>query len=198
MLNKIVVLLFSIFLLAGCAAPSNTIEVNPKITLPSHDPAIIPAAISINGNDRRNDKALAKVVRNNQIVSLMPSRDLRFLLLEVLEKQMTARGFTTGPSGSVDLTIAINHLFAHVEQGSLRYSIHTRVDISIIATDKKGNKHRKDYRQGYTVEGPFTASNEKIAETVNTVLSDVITTMSRDISLSEFIKKSVKSVVVER
>jgi uncharacterized lipoprotein len=192
MLNKIAVPLFSIFLLAGCATSSNTIEINPKITLPSHDPALNPVTVSINGADNRRDQAVAKVMRDNKVVSLMPSRDLRFLLQEVLEKQMTARGFMVGPTGSVDLAIVVNHLFANVEQGSLRYSIHSQVDISIIATDKKGNKHSKDYRQRYSVEGPFNASNQKIAETVNSALSDVITTMSQDVSLSEFIKKSAK------
>jgi uncharacterized lipoprotein len=35
----------------------------------------------------------AKVTRDNQQVTLTASRDLRFLLQEVLEKQMTARGY---------------------------------------------------------------------------------------------------------
>ncbi len=43
--------------------------------------------VSINGADQRTDQALAKVTRNNQLVTLTASRDLRFLLQEVLEKQ---------------------------------------------------------------------------------------------------------------
>ena len=42
--------------------------------------------VSINGADQRTDQALAKVTRDNQIVTLTASRDLRFLLQEVLEK----------------------------------------------------------------------------------------------------------------
>lgn len=194
MLNKFAVLFFSIFLLASCAMPSNTIDVNPKITLPRQDTVLKPALITINGCDRRRDRAIAKVLRDNQIVSLLPSRDLRFLLQEVLEKQITARGFIVGQTGAVKVTIGINHLFAHVEQGSLRYSIHSQVDISIIAADSKGNKYSKAYRQRYSVEGLFKASNQKIAVTVNTALSDVIRTMSKDVSLSQFIEKYANSL----
>ena len=57
--------------------------------------------VSINGADQRTDQALAKVTRDNQIVTLTASRDLRFLLQEVLEKQMTARGYMVGPNGPV-------------------------------------------------------------------------------------------------
>lgn len=46
--------------------------------------------VSINGADQRQDQALAKVTRDNQQVTLTASRDLRFLLQEVLEKQMTS------------------------------------------------------------------------------------------------------------
>ena len=35
--------------------------------------------VSINGADQRTDQALAKVTRDNQIVTLTASRDLRFL-----------------------------------------------------------------------------------------------------------------------
>ena len=45
----------------------------------------------------RTDQALAEATRDNQIVTLTASRDLRFLLQEVLEKQMTARGYMVGP-----------------------------------------------------------------------------------------------------
>lgn len=41
--------------------------------------------VSINGADQRQDQALAKVTRDNQLVTLTASRDLRFLLQEVLK-----------------------------------------------------------------------------------------------------------------
>ncbi len=68
--------------------------------------------VSITGADQRQDQALAKVTRNNQLVTLTASRDLRFLLQEVLEKQMTARGYMIGPNGAVNLQIIVNQLYA--------------------------------------------------------------------------------------
>lgn len=68
--------------------------------------------VSINGADQRTDQALAKVTRDNQIVTLTASRDLRFLLQEVLEKQMTARGYMVGPNGPVNLQIIVSQLYA--------------------------------------------------------------------------------------
>ncbi len=64
------------------------------------------------GADQRTDQALAKVTRDNQIVTLTASRDLRFLLQEVLEKQMTARVVTVGPNGPVNLQIIVSQIVA--------------------------------------------------------------------------------------
>ena len=107
MLKKLFFPLVALFMLAGCATPPTTIDVSPKITLPQQDPSLMGVTVSINGADQRQDQALAKVTRDNQQVTLTASRDLRFLLQEVLEKQMTARGYMIGPSGAVDLQIIV-------------------------------------------------------------------------------------------
>lgn len=143
MLKKILFPLLAIFILAGCATTSNTLNVTPKVVLPTQDPTLMGVTISINGADQRQDAALAKVNRDGQLVVLTPSRDLRFLLQEVLEKQMTARGYMIGADGAVDLQIVVNQLYADVQEGNLRYNITTKADISITATAKNGNKQVK-------------------------------------------------------
>jgi len=102
MFKKILFPLVALFMLAGCATPPSTIDVAPKVALPSQDPSLMGVTVSINGADQRSSQALAKVTRDNQLVTLTPSRDMRFLLQEVLEKQMSARGYMIGPNGSVD------------------------------------------------------------------------------------------------
>jgi uncharacterized lipoprotein len=190
MLKKMFFPLLAALLLAGCAAKSNTLEVTPRIDLPQQDPSLMGVTVSINGADQRPDQALAKVNRDGQIVVLTPSRDLRFLLQEVLEKQMTARGYMIGPNGAVDLQIVVNKLFADVSQGNVRYNITTNADISIIATAKNGNKQMKHYQSNYSVQGAFNANNENITKAVNSVLSDVISDMAQDTSISQFIKEN--------
>jgi len=148
--------------------------------------------VSVNGADQRSDQALAKVNRDGQLVTLTPSRDLRFLLQEVLEKQMTSRGYMIGPNGAVDLQIVVNGLYADVTQGNVRYSITTKADISIIATAKNGNKQVKNYRQTYSIEGAFNATNDKITNAVNATLSDVIADMAQDTSVNNFIKQNAR------
>ncbi|MEJ4042876.1 MULTISPECIES: lipoprotein [unclassified Erwinia] len=192
MLKKLLFPLLAMFMLAGCATSSNTLDISPKIKLPQQDPGLMGVTISINGADQRSDQALAKVNRDGQLITLTPSRDLRFLLQESLEKQMTARGYMVGPSGAVDLQIVVNNLYADVTQGNVRYSITTKADISIIATAKNGNKQVKNYRQVYSVEGAFNASNEKITNAVNATLGDVISDMAQDTSVSEFIKQNAR------
>lgn len=78
MFKKILFPLVALFMLAGCAKPPTTIEVSPTITLPQQDPSLMGVTVSINGADQRTDQALAKVTRDNQIVTLTASRDLRF------------------------------------------------------------------------------------------------------------------------
>lgn len=190
MLKKLLFPLLAAFILAGCASNSNTLTIQPKIELPQQDPSLMGVTVSITGADQRSDQALAKVNRDGQLVTPTPSRDLRFLLQEVLEKQMTARGYMIGPDGAVDLQIVVNNLYADVTQGNVRYSITTKADISIIATAKNGNKQVKNYRQTYSVEGAFSATNDKITNAVNSTLGDVISDMAQDTSINNFIKQN--------
>ncbi|WP_044185169.1 lipoprotein [Phytobacter massiliensis] len=192
MLKKLLFPLVALFMLAGCATPPSTIDVSPKITLPQQDPSLMGVTVSINGADQRPDQALAKVTRDNQQVTLTATRDLRFLLQEVLEKQMTARGYMIGPNGAVNLQIIVNQLYADVSQGNLRYNIATKADIAIIATAANGNKMTKNYRASYNVEGALQASNEKIANAVNSVLTDTIADMSQDTTIHQFIKQNAR------
>lgn len=192
MLKKIIFPLLAMFMLAGCATSTNTLDVSPKIVLPSQDPTLQGITISINGADQRQDQALAKVNRDGQLISLTPSRDLRFLLQESLEKQMTARGYMVGADGAVDLQIVVNNLYADVQEGNLRYNITTKADISIIATAKNGSKQVKNYRSTYNVQGALSATNAKITSAVNTTLGDVISDMASDTSISDFIKANAR------
>ncbi|PWC21283.1 hypothetical protein DDT52_07085 [Brenneria roseae subsp. roseae] len=192
MLRKLFFPLLAVVLLAGCAAKSNTLNVTPNISLPSQDPTLMGVTISINGADQRADQALAKVNRDGQLITLTPSRDLRFLLQEALEKQMTARGYMIGTGGPVALQIVVNNLYADVSEGNLRYNITTKADISILAQAANGNKQVKNYRATYNVQGAFTANNQNITNAVNTVLSDVINDMAQDTSVSAFIKENAR------
>ncbi|MGC1029639.1 lipoprotein [Pantoea agglomerans] len=192
MLKKLLFPLLAAFILAGCATSNNTLTIQPKIQLPQQDPGLMGVTVSINGADQRKDQALAKVNRDGQLVTLTSSRDLRFLLQEVLEKQMTARGYMIGPNGAVDLQIVVNNLYADVTQGNVRYSITTKANISIIATAKNGNKQVKNYRQTYSVEGAFNANNQKITNAVNATMSDVIADMAQDTSVNDFIKQNAR------
>ncbi|KEY60556.1 lipoprotein [Serratia sp. DD3] len=192
MLKKLYVPLLAVLMLAGCATSNNTLNITPTMVLPQQDPTLQGVTVSINGADQRADQALAKVNRDGQLVTLTPSRDLRFLLQEVLEKQMTARGYMVGPDGAVDLQIIVNTLFADVSEGNLRYNITAKADISIIAQAKNGSKQVKNYRATYNVQGAFVASNDKITKTVNTVLGDVIADMAKDTSINDFIKQNAR------
>ena len=192
MFKKLLFPLVALFMLAGCATPPTTLDVTPKITLPQQDPSLMGVTVSINGAAQRPDQALAKVTRDNQLVTLTASRELRFLRLEVREKQMTARGYMIGPNGAVNLQIIVNQLYADVSQGNVRYNIATKADIAIIATAANGNKMTKNYRASYNVEGAFQATNDKIAGAVNSVLTDTIADMSQDTSVHDFIKQNAR------
>ncbi|MFP1918629.1 lipoprotein [Lonsdalea quercina] len=192
MFKKFIFPLLAIMALAGCAGKGNTLNINPNIALPSQDPSLMGVTISINGADQRQDQALAKVNRDSQLVTLVPSRDLRFLLQEALEKQMSARGYMIGTGGPVALQIVVNTLYADVTEGNLRYTITTKADISIIAQATNGNKQVKNYRSTYNVQGALTATNNKITTAVNQVLGDVISDMAQDTSVNEFIKTNAR------
>ncbi|MBI6548779.1 lipoprotein [Xenorhabdus lircayensis] len=195
MLKKIFISLITLFFLAGlsgCADSGNTLAIQPKITLPLADPTMKAITISISGVDHRQSQALAQINRDARLVTLVPSRDLRFLLQEALEKQMVARGYMIGSPANANLQVIVNQLYADVKEGSLRHDISTKAEISIIVYAQDGSKQIKNYRTSYNVQGPLSATNAKIAEAVNTVLSDVIADMAQDSSISTFIKQNVR------
>ncbi|MBG6241032.1 MULTISPECIES: lipoprotein [Symbiopectobacterium] len=192
MLKKLFFPVLAVLMLAGCANQSNTLDVSPKINVPAQDPTLMGVTVSINGADQRADQALAKINRDGQLIVLTPSRDLRFLLQEALEKQMSARGYMIGTGGPVALQIVVNQLYADVSEGNLRHNITARADISIISQAANGNKQVKNYRSTYNVQGALTATNEKITNAVNTVLGDVINDMAQDTTVSSFIKANAR------
>ncbi|MGL4860144.1 MAG: YajG family lipoprotein [Enterobacteriaceae bacterium] len=183
--------LFAVIFLAACASSSNTLTIDPKIALPQADPSLMGITLNISSADKRSDPILAKVSRDGQLVSLYPSRDMRFLMQEVLDKQMVARGYMTGGGpNATEVHVVINQLYANVQEGNLRYNIDTVADITISAQTRQGNNQSKTYRANYNVQVAFSATNKIIANALNSVLNDIISDMANDTSLHDFIKKN--------
>lgn len=146
----------------GCVAQSNTLSIDPNITLPTQDPTIRAVSINITSIDKRSSTALAEVNRNATLAVLKPSRDLRYLLQEALEKQMVARGYTISAPANINLQIVLNKLYADVQEGSLRHNITVDVAISVVAMASNGSTSTRTYTRSYNEQGPLEASNEKL------------------------------------
>ena len=67
--------------------------------------------------------------------------------------------------------MVINKLNADISEGSLRNNISAKADISVVVSMPNGSTNTKTYRTSYNVQGPFGASNDKIAAAINNVLS---------------------------
>ncbi|MDR5609437.1 MULTISPECIES: YajG family lipoprotein [unclassified Arsenophonus] len=189
--HLIIALLISLSLI-GCVAPSNTLSIEPNITLPTQDPTIRAVSINITSIDKRSSTALAEVNRNAALAVLKPSRDLRYLLQEALEKQMIARGYTVSAPANINLQIALNKLYADVQEGSLRHNITVDVAISVVAMASNGSTGTRTYTRSYNEQGPLDASNEKIASALNKALTDIIADMANDPETSQFIKQNAQ------
>ncbi|MFS1537546.1 MAG: YajG family lipoprotein [Candidatus Phlomobacter fragariae] len=187
----IIALLISLSLI-GCVAPSNTLSIDPNITLPAQDPTIRAISINITSIDKRSSTALAKVNRNAALTILKPSRDLRYLLQEALEKQMIARGYTVNAPANVNLQIVLNKLYTNVQEGSLRHNLTVDVAISVVAMASNGSISTRIYTRTYNEQGPLDASNEKIANAINKALTDIIADMANDHETSQFIKQNTQ------
>ncbi|CAA2929720.1 hypothetical protein ARSQ2_00825 [Arsenophonus endosymbiont of Bemisia tabaci Q2] len=134
--HLIIALLISLSLI-GCVAPSNTLSIEPNITLPTQDPTIRAVSINITSIDKRSSTALAEINRNAALAVLKPSRDLRYFLQEALEKQMIGRGYTVSAPANINLQIALNKLYADLQEGRLRHNITVDVAISVVAMASK-------------------------------------------------------------
>ncbi len=56
----------------------------------------------------------------------------------------------------------------------------------------KWQQDDQNYRANYSIEGAFQASNQNIADAVNSVLTDTIADMSQDTSIHDFIKQNAR------
>ena len=162
------------------------------MSVPAADPTMRPISLNISSQDKRPSKNLAEINRNGKLEVLVPTRDIAFLMQEVLQKQMTARGFMVGSPASADVIIVINKLNADVGEGSVRHNISAKADISVIVTLPNGSSNTKTFSTSYNVQGPFGATNEKIAAAINNVLSELVSDMAKDASISQFIKSNAR------
>ncbi|MEQ4922761.1 YajG family lipoprotein [Proteus hauseri] len=192
MIKNLLCAFFALTMLAGCAAPTNKLSIEPTLSMPAADPTMRPISLNISSQDKRPSKALAEINRNGKLDVLVPTRDLAFLMQEILQKQMTARGFMIGSPAAADVIITINKLKADVGEGSVRHNISAMADISIIVTLPSGNSNTKTFRTSYNVQGPFGATNEKIAAAINNVLTELVSDMAKDASVSQFIKSNAR------
>lgn len=190
MLKRICLPLFTIFLLAGCAAPTNTLSLEPKIALPAQDPTVRASSVSIASVDNRTTKSLAEVNRNGKLDVLTPSRDPRYLLQEALEKQMTARGFMVSSPANINLVIQLNSLAANVKEGSLLHNITVNTNVTINAQAPNGSTTTRTFSRNFNVQGPMGATNAKITDAINSALGDIIADMAKDQEIAQFIKQN--------
>ncbi|MFV9996408.1 MAG: YajG family lipoprotein [Arsenophonus endosymbiont of Dermacentor nuttalli] len=186
----LIISLFIALILGGCVAPSNTLSIDPEITLPPQDPTIRAVSINITSIDKRSSPALAEVNRNASLVILKTSRDLRYLIQEALEKQMIARGYSVSAPANINLQIVLNKLYADVQEGNLRHNITVDVAISVVAMASNGSTNTRTYTRSYNEQGPLAASNEKISNAINKTLTDIIADMANDHETSQFIKQN--------
>ncbi|MGL5759137.1 YajG family lipoprotein [Plesiomonas sp.] len=191
MLKKVILPLIAVATLAGCInQPTNSIAVNPQITLPQQDPTLMGATISVSSSDQRPQPYLAMVRRSEgKPEPLYASRDIRFLLQETLEKQMQKRGYMLGDNGKASLQIIPVEVYADVQEGNLRHNITTKAKVKVITRTSKGEMI-KEFRASYTVQGPLGAKNEDISKAINEVLTSVITDMAQDDSINTYIRQS--------
>ncbi|MBG2876305.1 hypothetical protein I4902_06595 [Proteus alimentorum] len=192
MIKHLLCAVFALTLLSGCATPSNKLSIEPVMSVPAADPTMRPISLNISSQDKRASKNLAEINRNGKLEVLVPTRDIAFLMQEVLQKQMAARGFMMGSPASADVIIVINKLNADVGEGSVRHNISAKADISVIVTLPNGSSNTKTFRTSYNVQGPFGATNEKIAAAINNVLSELVSDMAKDASVSQFIKSNAR------
>lgn len=189
MLKKILLPIFAVFLFSGCASTTNDLILNPTIASANPDPSLMGQTLSINASDARQDKALAKLNRDGRLVVLNASRSPAYLMQEVIDRQMRDRGYMIGNNGDASIQVTINELFADVQEGNLRYSINTIIDIAIVTQAKNGLTYTKNYRTSHTVQGAFGASNSDISDALNQTLTEVIAVMAKDPGVHEFVKQ---------
>lgn len=190
--NFLLAVVFAVTTLTGCITPpTNTLVLSPEIVLPNQDISVSAASINVVSRDNRQSPVLATVERNAQLESLLPNRDVRFLLQEILEKQMAARGYAVGGNAPISVQISLDKLNADVREGNLRHFIDATAEITITVGSSTGRQQTKTYRSQYSVEGALSASNQKIETVLNTVLTNVINEMAKDTSVSNFIRSSM-------
>ncbi|CRK85566.1 Uncharacterized lipoprotein YajG [Candidatus Providencia siddallii] len=190
MFKKTYLSIFILFIITACSTKNNIIRLEPKIILPTQKSTFNAASISVNNIDNRTNKYLSEVNRNGNLVVFELSRDPSYLMQEVVEKQMMARGIMLASQANINLIVQLNKLEAKINEGSLRHNITINSNVSITATTTNGLSKTRSFTRSFNTQEFLSANNKKIQIAVNNTLTNLINDMANDNEIADFIQQN--------
>ncbi|CAL1329324.1 YajG family lipoprotein [Candidatus Providencia siddallii] len=191
MLKKIYLFIFILFITTSCSQKRHVVSLEPKIILPIQKIFSNSTSININIIDNRVKKFLSEINHNGKLLTINLSRDPTYLMKEVIEKQMIARGLKIKSPSHFNVFVQFNKLEAKIYEGTLHHNIIVNSSINLIITAPNGLIKTRSYTRKFSTQELLSANNIKIQNAVNNTLTDLISDMANDQEILDFINQNL-------
>ncbi|HDR1021697.1 TPA: hypothetical protein QB352_000942 [Pasteurella multocida] len=173
-------LISSAILLTACQSQPSTLTFTPPpptAAMNVHQSAVV----FVNVRDMRPQQEIASYTADGKLVKLTASPNVTQLFQQVQQQDLVSKGFRIGQAqnSNASVTVDINAFYANVEQGSLRYNLDSKVQVTVHVQGAKG-QFSKNINANRTYSGAFSAKNPEIQKVLGETFNEVVNSIYRD------------------
>ena len=177
------------FFLAGCQAQSNSLTFTPPAPSASMN-VNQSAVVYVMTRDARAQQEIASYVKNGELVRLNASPNVSQLFQQVMQQNLVSKGFRIGQANNSNagVTVEIKDFTTNVEQGNLRYTLNSKIQLNVYVQGAKG-QFNKDFHTTRSQSGAFNADNDEIQKVMGEAFKDIVNNIYQDQEIGQAINQ---------
>lgn len=189
-LKQVVILVFIIFALGGCAYIDQSLKVDSEITIPSSD---IGAGkeVSLTALDERSEQMIGNRVGGYgfKAAKITTNQDLAELLKEYVSHGLKRNGFVPvkKDQSPTKMRVELRVLAYDTAMGLWTGGNIGKSTIKVIATSPEGKTYEKTYHGQKEIRTCFIGSQETNSNVVNCAFDDAVNNIFKDKELLNFL-----------
>ncbi|WP_354625016.1 YajG family lipoprotein [Psychromonas sp. MME2] len=177
-------------LLMACSAPSTTVQLNPELSIAAtNNLENSKVTWHLTSQDRRIARHIIEISKGDGVAMLVnESQSSRLVIERTLREQWQQQSQNFQADSSNIINVQLIKLLAKVEQGSVSFENNADIVIKIELTFDN-QIFSKTYKSRFAQQGVFKADSDKLAEQLNTQLSQILTEIIQDPELNAKLQK---------
>ncbi|WNC67606.1 YajG family lipoprotein [Thalassotalea nanhaiensis] len=184
---KLIPVVLSILLIAGCASEPTAITLNPTVT---NDTGKVYKNLSakISVNDLRSTAHIVELLSAEDPSTLIgTTSSLREVLVSKFSTELTSQGLNVADSSDLKVEFNVERARTYVNQDVLDYRANTIIKLKV-KVENPAQTLSKTFTLRATTRGALTADIDELQRDFNIQLAKLILQVLEDQQLQEFIK----------